>query len=267
MCLHLVHVPGEPNQNFDARTQFRIGRSKLLTMEFADFEAHIRDDLDRMLSAGGFSSTRDIAAITVNRWSHGYSYTASSLFDGDHEAIMETARQPVGRVAIANADAQWEAYARHRPGGARGARGAGLMRSEASGRGTMLKSRIMTAAMAMVLVAPIPAVTADFPYDQEMLLDVKPLPGSKRVPILEIGVDGRAQVDLWCRSGLARVVVNGEAIAITLGPLREEGCTPERTARDDAMMTALSEVRQWRIEEDVVVLTGPTELRFRLSTH
>jgi spermidine dehydrogenase len=112
MCLHLVHVPGEPNQNLDARTQFRIGRAKLLTMEFADFEARIRDDLDRMLGAGGFSSARDIAAITVNRWSHGYSYAASSLFDGqDYESILETARQPAGRVAIANADAQGEAYA------------------------------------------------------------------------------------------------------------------------------------------------------------
>jgi spermidine dehydrogenase len=112
MCLHLVHVPGEPNQNFDARMQFRIGRSKLLTMEFADFEARIRDELDRMLGAGGFSSARDIAAITVNRWSHGYSYQANSLFDDQNQQmIMETARQPAGRVAIANADAQGEAYA------------------------------------------------------------------------------------------------------------------------------------------------------------
>jgi spermidine dehydrogenase len=112
MCLHLVHVPGEPNQNLDARMQFRIGRSKLLTMEFADFEARIRDDLDRMLGAGGFSSARDIAAITVNRWSHGYSYGGSSLFDGKNaESLTETARQPAGRVAIANSDSQWEAYA------------------------------------------------------------------------------------------------------------------------------------------------------------
>ena len=28
MCLHLVHVPGAPNQGLDARTQFRIGRSQ-----------------------------------------------------------------------------------------------------------------------------------------------------------------------------------------------------------------------------------------------
>jgi len=51
-----------------------LGRSKLMGMEFADFEKIIRDELDRMLGPGGFSSARDIRAITVNRWSHGYSY-------------------------------------------------------------------------------------------------------------------------------------------------------------------------------------------------
>ena len=76
MCLHLVHVPQQLDQGRDARERIRVGRYKLLAMEFADFEMKIRDELDRMLGAGGFSAARDIAAITVNRWSHGYSYSA-----------------------------------------------------------------------------------------------------------------------------------------------------------------------------------------------
>jgi spermidine dehydrogenase len=112
MCLHLVHVPGAPNQGLDARTQFRLGRAKLLAMEFAEFEARIRDELDRMLGPGGFSAARDIAAITVNRWAHGYSYDPNSLFDDEEDESLKTAaRQPVGRVTIANSDADWEAYA------------------------------------------------------------------------------------------------------------------------------------------------------------
>ena len=103
-----------------------FGPLKLLSMEFAEFEARIRDELDRMLGPGGFSAARDIAAITVNRWSHGYSYAANSLFDDRviDESVMEAARATIGRVAIANSDAQWDAYAhsRDRPGGARGAR-------------------------------------------------------------------------------------------------------------------------------------------------
>ena len=112
ICLHVVHVPGAPNQGFDARAQFRIGQGKLLATTFADFEARIRDDLDRMLGPGGFSSARDIAAITVNRWPHGYSYVANSLFDPDDydEAVLKLARRKVGRVAIANTDSGGDAW-------------------------------------------------------------------------------------------------------------------------------------------------------------
>jgi spermidine dehydrogenase len=112
MLLHLVHVPGAPNSGLDARAQFRIGREKLYTMTFADFEARIRDDLDRMLGAGGFVSARDIGAITVNRWPHGYSYVANSLFDPDdyEDSVLKVARQRAGNIAIANTDAGGDAW-------------------------------------------------------------------------------------------------------------------------------------------------------------
>jgi spermidine dehydrogenase len=110
MCLHMVYVPVAAGQ--DARTQFMLGRSKLMSMEFADFEKIICEELDRMIGPGGFSSARDIAAISVNRWSHGFAYTANSLFDGDDaEETAARARRPSGRVAIANSDAGWDAYA------------------------------------------------------------------------------------------------------------------------------------------------------------
>jgi spermidine dehydrogenase len=112
MTLHLVHVAGVPNQGLTAREQFHAGQRALMQMTFADFEVRIRDDLDRMLGAGGFSSARDIAAITVNRWPHGYGYVENSLFDGDdYGKVIERARTTVGRVAIANSDAGGDAYA------------------------------------------------------------------------------------------------------------------------------------------------------------
>jgi spermidine dehydrogenase len=113
MCLHLVHVPGFPLSGMTARTQFQAGRGKLLQAAFADFEREIRAQLDAMLAPGGFSAARDILAITVNRWSHGYAYAYNSMFDqpGDNEAIPARARQRIGQVAIANSDASWEPYA------------------------------------------------------------------------------------------------------------------------------------------------------------
>jgi spermidine dehydrogenase len=113
IVLHLEHVPGAPNSGLDARAQFHIGQAKLLAMTFADFETRIRDQFDRMLGPGGFDSARDIAAITVNRWPHGYGYVANSLFDPDDydDRLLKLARQPSGRVAIANSDAGGDAYA------------------------------------------------------------------------------------------------------------------------------------------------------------
>ena len=112
MLLHLVHVPGAAMQGLDARAQFRIGQGKLYAMTFADFEARIRDDLDRMLGPGDFNSGRDIAAITVNRWPHGYSYVGNTLFDPEDydDTVLKLARQRSGNVAIANTDAGGDAW-------------------------------------------------------------------------------------------------------------------------------------------------------------
>jgi spermidine dehydrogenase len=113
MVLHLEHVPGAPNSGLDARAQFHIGQAKIFAMTFADFEQRIRDQLDRMLGRGGFDGERDIVAITVNRWPHGYGYVENSLFDGDdyEDRVLKLARQPFGRVTIANSDAGGDAYA------------------------------------------------------------------------------------------------------------------------------------------------------------
>ena len=61
--------------------------------------------------------------------------------------------------------------------------------------------------------------------------------------------------------------VSGSAIKFTLGEWREQGCTPERARRDGEMIEALSQVTAWRQRNDVVIFSGATELRFRLSTH
>ena len=101
--------PGRP-----AREQHAMGRMELYTTTFETMERSIRDQLARTLGAGGFDPDRDIAAITVNRWPHGYAYEYNSLFDSfwleGGETPCEVARKPYGRIAIANADAGAYAY-------------------------------------------------------------------------------------------------------------------------------------------------------------
>jgi spermidine dehydrogenase len=94
------------------RDQHRVGQKELLATTFETFERNIRDQLGRTLGPTGLDPARDVLAITVNRWPHGYTYAYNSLFDPDEWAFSSTparpaivGRRPLGRVAIANADA------------------------------------------------------------------------------------------------------------------------------------------------------------------
>jgi spermidine dehydrogenase len=112
MVLHLVHVPTVPMRTTNLRETHRAAREILYETSFELFEAKVRDELTRMLGAGGFDGERDIAAITVNRWGHGYSYSSSTLFDPDADPDpIEIARARFGNVSFANADAAGSAYA------------------------------------------------------------------------------------------------------------------------------------------------------------
>ena len=94
------------------RQQFRAGRARLYTTSFAEFEREIRDELGRMLGPAGFEFDRDVAAITVNRWPHGYAYTPTPLFDEAKQQahLAALARRRLGRITIANSDSGWDAY-------------------------------------------------------------------------------------------------------------------------------------------------------------
>jgi spermidine dehydrogenase len=113
ILLRLLRTPCSPGSS--EREQHRLGRYELLTESFALFERNIRDQLQRVLGPGGFRSARDIAAITVNRWAHGYAYEYNPLWDPDSffdggVTPCEIARRRFGRVAIANSDAAAAAY-------------------------------------------------------------------------------------------------------------------------------------------------------------
>lgn len=107
--LHLVHSP-IPNDARDQRSAWRAGRAALYETSFAQFEAHAFDELGRILGKS-FDARRDVAAISVYRWAHGYAYGFNSLFDEEGDSHAAIGRQPVGRVTIANSDAAMSAYA------------------------------------------------------------------------------------------------------------------------------------------------------------
>ena len=111
ILVRMTRTPCKPG--LPARDQHRAGHVDLLTTTFQTFERRIRDQLARVLKDGGFDPARDIDAITVNRWPHGYAYEYNPLWDADFpsgQAPCEIGRKPFGRIAIANSDAAAAAY-------------------------------------------------------------------------------------------------------------------------------------------------------------
>ncbi len=104
---HLEACPVERGSGLTPREQYRAGRRAMLATPFESIERRIRRELAGMLGAAGFDPARDIAAITVNRWPHGYAYHPNPLVDGRPEGALphELGRRPFGRIRIANSDA------------------------------------------------------------------------------------------------------------------------------------------------------------------
>jgi spermidine dehydrogenase len=112
--LHGTYVPTVPDQGLKARAQHIAGRKKLFEQSYDELERNIIRQMSGALEGGGFDAERDIAAITVNRWPHGYAYEYNDYADppeynrynGPHLA----GAAQIGRISIANADASGYAY-------------------------------------------------------------------------------------------------------------------------------------------------------------
>ena len=123
--------------------------------------------------------------------------------------------------------------------------------------------------LALIGVATAAGVEAEseFPFGHELLLDAAPMAGSKRVPSLDIAENGLADIDLWCNSIKGQMIVAGDTITILTGARTERSCAPERMRGDEDVLAALTQATNWRREGDILVLTGPRTLRFRLPTN
>jgi spermidine dehydrogenase len=111
ILVHMVRTPCSPG--LPEHEQNRAGRAELLSTSFETFERNIRDQLGRTLAGGGFDPARDITAITVNRWPHGYAPEYNPLFDPEVPEAQRPhmlGRARFGRITIANSDSGGGAY-------------------------------------------------------------------------------------------------------------------------------------------------------------
>ncbi|MBO2455695.1 NAD(P)-binding protein [Actinomadura barringtoniae] len=113
ILVHMIRMATAPGYE-NPRGGIGPGRRELFARPFERYERTLRDQLARLLGAGGFDPAKDIQGITVNRWGHGYALEygrpwATFWPDGPLPSVI--GRQPYGRVTIANSDSQNRAYA------------------------------------------------------------------------------------------------------------------------------------------------------------
>jgi META domain len=127
-------------------------------------------------------------------------------------------------------------------------------------------------AVALLLLAAVagvgPARADDgFPFGMEMTLDAGRMPGSKRVPDLEIGDGGEVVLELWCKGGKGQFSVAGNTVIFVPGAMENRNCPPERAQADDDLIATLSDVASWKRQGDSVSFIGTKTLRFRINTN
>jgi hypothetical protein len=126
------------------------------------------------------------------------------------------------------------------------------------------------ARLAAVLLAAMTAgsaVAQEFPFERELLLDVDPMRGSRRIPGIDIAANGNVTIDLWCDSVPGQLVVAGDTVTLLLGTKTMRECPPDRAQGDQDLLAALSQVSKWRWEDGLLVLDGASPLRFRPQTN
>ena len=112
IVVHMTRLPVPGNGARDVE-QFRAGRYDVLGTSFEQLELETRRQLGDTLASHGFEPSRDILAITINRWPHGYAREYNELFDPNPKVVVPPwvrARAPFGSIAIACSDAQGHAY-------------------------------------------------------------------------------------------------------------------------------------------------------------
>lgn len=130
-------------------------------------------------------------------------------------------------------------------------------------------SRWLTGAACAALAwaaEPVHAQT-DFPFGSELIMDADRMPGSRRIPNMEVDDRGGLDLEMWCNRMQGRFVVAGPTLSVLTGPVTERACPPAQMRADEALLAALAGVTGWRRDGAMLTLTGAATLRFRVPTN
>jgi spermidine dehydrogenase len=105
--LLMVRVPAPLLDAESPEQQIRAGRAELLATDFSQYEEQVLRQLQAMYGPYGLNSREDVAALTINRWGHGFVWD-EALYNGEPAHLL--ASRPVGHIHMAGADSKGRAY-------------------------------------------------------------------------------------------------------------------------------------------------------------
>src|SRR4051812_50140073 len=99
-----------------------------------------------------------------------------------------------------------------------------------------------TLVLATAVFQQVPAYAeGEFPFGLELTLEVARQPGSKRLPTMEIGDNGEAVLELWCKAGKGQFSVAGNTVIFVAGRLEDHACAPAGGGAGADLVAALGE--------------------------
>ncbi|WP_420869906.1 META domain-containing protein [Bradyrhizobium septentrionale] len=132
----------------------------------------------------------------------------------------------------------------------------------------ILNGGIAALALVAVAVVAVPAeAQEEFPFGFVMTLDAARMPGSKRIPSIEVGDNGEVILELWCDGGKGQFSVAGNTIVFVPGAMENRSCAPERAQADKDLLAALGEMTTWHRQGDQVTFIGSKSLRFVINSN
>ena len=129
------------------------------------------------------------------------------------------------------------------------------------------KGLVSVACLVMLGVSAAQAQENQFPLDSELILDVAPMRGSKRVPNMDVAANGAIALEMWCNRVEGQIVIAADTVTVLTGPATDRQCSPEQQRGDEELLAALSQVANWRRDGSMLLLVGPRTLRFRIPTN
>ena len=131
-----------------------------------------------------------------------------------------------------------------------------------------VKWRLSLALCVLIGLPGVAAAQDQFPFESELILDVAPMRGSKKILNLDVDAKGGIAMEMWCNRVEGQFVVAADTVTVLTGQATQRQCPPERAACDEQLLAALAQVTNWRRRGDTLELTGgPRPLKFKVPTN